>query len=302
MEPQAKTRIPKPDWLKIRPPTTEQYGELREKISKTGLHTVCEEAHCPNMSECWSNGTAAFLILGDVCTRSCGFCATKSAVNGKSVDEKEPEQLAKTIREMKLDYAVLTSVDRDDLKDDGANHFAACILETKKQNPKTRIEVLVPDFSGKKELISMVVNAGPDVFGHNLETVERLQKKVRDQRANYTQSLLVLKRAKELAKKKRLELLTKSSLMLGMGETKEEVLEAMDDLRNAKVDIMYLGQYLQPSQKQLSVQRFVTPKEFEEFKQAALEKGFLACQSGPFVRSSYRAAEFFLKNRPESAL
>ncbi len=288
---------PKPEWLTIRPPTTEQFRALREKIPKTGLHTVCEEAHCPNMAECWSNGTATFMVLGDTCTRGCRFCAIKTAAKGKPVDEKEPEKLAETIREMDLDYVVLTSVDRDDLLDQGANHFAKCIATVKKMNPQTTVEVLTPDFCGKTELIEIVLNARPNVFGHNLETVKRLQEQVRDQRANYAQSLSVLKYAKELAEKKRLELLTKSSLMLGMGETKEEVLQTMDDLREAEVDILYLGQYLQPSPKQLFVQRFVTPKEFGEFKKIALQKGFLHCQSGPFVRSSYRAGEFFLKNR-----
>lgn len=290
-----QSKIPKPDWLKIRPPTTEQYAKLRERIPKTGLHTVCEEAHCPNMAECWSAGTATFLILGDVCTRSCRFCATKSGTNGKPVDAQEPKTLAKTIKEMKLEYAVLTSVDRDDLPDQGANHFAQCISEIKKLNPQTIVEVLVPDFSGRKESIQTVVDAKPDVFGHNLETVKRLQKKVRDQRANYEQSLFVLRHAKECAEKNKQKIFTKSSLMLGLGETKEEVLQAMDDLRDVKGDILYLGQYLQPSPKQLLVQRFVTPQEFGEFKKIALQKGFLHCQSGPFVRSSYRAGEFFVQ-------
>ena len=281
----------KPSWLKIRPPTTEQYSWIKSQVGKQQLHTVCQEAHCPNMTECWSAGTASFLILGDTCTRNCRFCAVKTRRNGIPVDEKEPQKLAKTIQEMKLKYVVVTSVDRDDLKDHGARQFADCIQEIKKLNPKTKIEVLTPDFCGKKESIETVLNAKPDVFGHNLETVQRLQKKVRDRRANYEQSLEVLRIAKEIAS----SVYTKSALMLGMGENNEEILEAMEDLRKTKVDLLSLGQYLQPSPNHYPVHRFVTPTEFVEMKSEALKKGFLYCQSGPLVRSSFKAGDFFIK-------
>lgn len=283
--------IKKPSWLKIRPPTTEQYNRIKQQVNRLELCTVCQEAHCPNMAECWSAGTASFMILGDTCTRGCRFCAVKTSATGKKIDKKEPEKLAQTIRQMKLKYVVITSVDRDDLPDFGAGQFADCIKEIKKQNPKTKIEVLTPDFCGKKKCIKTVLDAMPDVFGHNLETVKRLQKKVRDRKANYEQSLAVLK----IAKKVNPEIYSKSALMLGMGETKKEVLEALKDLRTAGVELLSLGQYLQPSPRHYPVKEFVSPEEFAGLKKTALENGFLFCQSGPFVRSSYKAGEFFAK-------
>lgn len=287
--------IAKPAWLKIRPPTTEQFARIKATVSGLQLHTVCQEAHCPNMSECWSAGTASFMVLGDTCTRGCRFCAVKTAAKGKEVDAFEPLKLAQTVQEMQLKYVVITSVDRDELPDQGARHFAQCVSEIKKRNPQTIVEVLVPDFRGEKECIETVLNAKPEVFGHNLETVKRLQATARDRRANYGQSLLVLKTAKEISP----HTYTKSALMLGMGEEKEEVLKAMDDLLKNGVQLLSLGQYLQPSEKHYPLNRYVSPNEFDEFKQIALQKGFLFCQAGPFVRSSYKAGEFFIKKELE---
>lgn len=311
MQTQLSPRLPKPPWLKIRPPTTEQYTQLREMIPSRGLVTICQEGHCPNMAECWSAGTASFMVLGDTCTRGCRFCSVKTAKKNEkiSVDKFEPLKLAQTVSDMKLDYVVITSVDRDDLKDQGANHFARCIAAVKKMNPKTMVEVLTPDFCGDQKLIETVLNAKPHVFGHNIETVQRLQKTVRDRRANYEQSLSVLKMASEYGDKKSgnnsfldshsnqpsNKIFVKSALMLGLGEEKNEVLQTLDDLHSAGVQLLSLGQYLQPSPKHLSVSRFVSPQEFDSYKTAALEKNFLFCQSGPLVRSSYKAGEFFLK-------
>jgi lipoic acid synthetase len=289
--------VPKPEWLKIRPPTSEQFQWIKSRVSGLRLHTVCQEAHCPNMAECWSAGTASFMILGDTCTRGCRFCAVKTAAKGKEVDSFEPLKLAQTVHEMNLKYVVITSVDRDELQDQGAEHFAKCVSEIKKTNPETRVEVLVPDFRGSTDCIETVLNARPDVFGHNLETVKRLQSKARDRRANYEQSLSVLRLVSKWNKKNNEKIFTKSALMLGMGEEKTEVLEAMDDLREAGVEILSLGQYLQPSPNHYPLDRYVSPTEFGEFKQTALEKGFLFCQAGPFVRSSYKAGEFFVQSQ-----
>ncbi|MBU0635715.1 lipoyl synthase [Candidatus Micrarchaeota archaeon] len=284
--------LTKPSWLKIRPPTTEQYNWIKQQVKGQQLHTVCQEAHCPNMTECWSAGTASFMILGDTCTRGCRFCAIKTAKKGNPLEAQEPKKLAETIQKMKLKYVVITSVDRDDLSNYGAGQFANCILAIKKLNPKTKVEVLTPDFCGEKKCIETVLNAKPDVFGHNLETVKRLQEKVRDQRANYEQSLKVLRLAKEIVP----TVYTKSALMLGMGETKAEILKTMEDLRNAGVELLSLGQYLQPAPDHYPVHRFVNPNEFAELKSEALKKGFLYCQSGPFVRSSFKAGDFFRSN------
>lgn len=285
--------LPKPPWLKIRPPSSEQFAKLRTMIPKQGLHTICEEGHCPNMAECWSNNTASFMVLGDTCTRGCRFCSVKTAAQGQRVDVFEPLRLAQTVQQMQLSYVVITSVDRDDLQDQGAEHFAQCIRAVKKLNPETIVEVLVPDFRGEEKCIETVLSAKPEVFGHNIETVQRLQREARDVRAGYEQSMDVLRTAKKIAP----GTFSKSALMLGLGETKEEVVETMQDLRNAQVDLLSLGQYLQPSAKHLRVQEFVKPETFEELKHAALRKGFLFCQSGPFVRSSYKAGEFFIQQK-----
>jgi lipoic acid synthetase len=282
----------KPEWLTIRPPEGDAYPRLARILSRHRLHTVCQEAHCPNLSECWSGGTATFMVLGDTCTRACRFCAVKTAYPAPAPDPEEPRKLAEAVRDLGLDYIVVTSVDRDDLPDQGAGHFAACIRELRERAPDVLVEVLTPDFQGREDLVREVVRAGPHVFGHNLETVRRLQRRVRDPRANYEQSLEVLR----VAKRANPEVHTKSSLMLGLGETREEVLQAMRDLRAAGADFLTLGQYLRPTAWHLEVQEYVPPARFEEFERDALAAGFLYCAAGPFVRSSYRAGEFFLKS------
>src|SRR3989338_331345 len=288
----------KPDWLKIRPPT-ETFSELKELVAHFGLHTVCQEAHCPNMSECWSGGTATFMVLGDTCTRGCKFCAVKTGNPKGIVNSGEPFMLAQCVRELnclggsnRIDYIVITSVDRDDLPDQGAGHFASCVREVKAAVPGIMVEVLTPDFRGSNECIRTVVGAGPDVFDHNIETVKRLQRSVRDPRANYEQSLSVLAAVKELNPR----VFTKSSIMLGLGESEEEVVEAMRDLRAIDVDMLTLGQYLRPSSWHLPVSEYVAPETFNKLKVAGEALGFKYVAAGPFVRSSYRAGEFFVKS------
>ncbi len=285
----------KPAWLKIRPPT-ETFSEVKELVEHFGLHTVCQEAHCPNMSECWSTGTATFMVLGDTCTRGCKFCAVKTGNPKGAVNKSEPVMLGKCVREMnkfgRMDYIVVTSVDRDDLPDQGAGHFAECIREVKAAVPGIMVEVLTPDFRGSKDCVKAIVDANPDVFDHNIETVKRLQGKVRDPRAGYDQSLSVLKAVKELNPK----VFTKSSLMLGLGETEEEIIGAMKDLRAISVDILTLGQYLRPSTAHLPVAEYVAPEKFNKLKLVGQSLGFKYVAAGPFVRSSYRAGELFVKN------
>ncbi len=284
------SNIGKPEWLKIRPPS-DTYHDLRRRLRTLGLVTVCQESHCPNMSECWSSGTATFMVLGDTCTRACKFCAVKA--NGKPAppDPNEPTKLVTAVGEMKLDYLVLTAVDRDDLPDGGAAHFAACVRALKSAYPKLLIETLSGDFGGNEEAVRTVVEAGTDVFAHNLETVRRLQSSVRDRRANYEQTLAVLRAAKRFNP----TLKTKTSLMVGLGETRTELLEAMDDARASDVDIITFGQYLQPTTWHLAVARYMPPDEFKQLETDARAKGFIYCAAGPFVRSSYRAGELFLK-------
>ncbi|MFH1256231.1 MAG: lipoyl synthase [Candidatus Diapherotrites archaeon] len=281
----------KPDWLKKRFETNEKFFELSNELEEKKLHSVCVEARCPNKSECWNKGTATFLVLGNVCTRNCGFCATKSAKKGNQVDGEEPRRLAEAVKKFGLKYAVITSVDRDDLDDFGAGHFARCIEAVKSECPDVKVEVLVPDFQGRLESIETVVNAKPDVFGHNIETVGELTGKVRDGKASYETSLNVLRTAKEIDA----AIKTKSSLLLGLGETKAQLLQALDDLREAEVDFLAIGQYLQPSAKNLPVKEFVSPERFGELRKIALKKGFSAVASAPFVRSSYLAHELFVE-------
>lgn len=281
----------KPSWLRVRPLGGRTATVVRQAIREHNLHTVCEEAHCPNKAECWSSGTATFMILGDVCTRSCRFCNVHSG-SPSALDADEPRKVAQAAKEMNLKYVVLTSVDRDDLEDQGAGHFSACIAALKEAN--LRVEALVPDFQGNRKLIAKVVRAKPDVLGHNLETVKRLTPIVRDKRTGYEQSLEVLRHAKSIDG----ALHTKSSLLLGLGETEQEIKDVMRDLRSVGVDILVLGQYLQPSKKHLPVERYVTPAEFESLRKKALELGFTACVAGPLVRTSYRAAEVFSAIRP----
>ncbi|MBI4167880.1 MAG: lipoyl synthase [Candidatus Aenigmarchaeota archaeon] len=280
----------KPEWLKTKLQTMGEFAKVRETVKNLGLNTVCESAHCPNISECWSGGTATFMVMGNTCTRGCRFCEVS---HGRPVelDIFEPVKLAKAVKEFNLDYVVITSVDRDDLPDQGSLHFAACIKAVKKMNPNIRIEVLIPDFRGREDLIKNIVDAKPDVIAHNVETVRRLQKFVRDTRAGYDQSLSVLKVVKKLNP----EIRTKSSVMLGVGETEQEVCEAMDDLRAVGVDFFTIGQYLRPTKKQMAVEKYVHPGIFEKLKTAGEQKGFLYVASGPFVRSSYRAGELFIK-------
>ena len=282
---------PKPAWLAIRPPTG-QFSVVKDIIKKHRLHTVCEEAHCPNMAECWSQGTATFMVLGSVCTRGCKFCAVTTGNPKGKLDAEEPSKLGECVREMNLNYVVITSVDRDDLPDQGAAHFAECVLEIKKQSPKTIVEVLTPDFRGEEECIETIAKAEPDVFGHNVETVERLQLKARDGRASYEQSLKVLEHVKKLYP----GIYTKSGMMLGLGETESEVVETMQDLREIGVSIFTMGQYLRPSSWHLAVEEWVHPEKFGRLGKTGERLGFDYVAAGPFVRSSYRAGELFMES------
>jgi lipoic acid synthetase len=273
----------KPEWLKARVPGGENYSRLKTLIDKSRLHTVCEEARCPNMGECWNSGTATFMILGDVCTRSCGFCAVKTG-RPEFLDKDEPRRVGEAVEIMKLRHAVITSVNRDELFDGGAQLFADTIREIRSRVPACRIEVLIPDFVGSEQALNIVLDAQPDILNHNTETVPRLYKTVRPQ-AHYNRSLELLFRAKQKG------FLTKSGLMLGLGETIDEVIDTMSDLREVECDILTLGQYLQPTQSHLPVERYVRPEEFAMLKQRGLEMGFRYIESGPLVRSSYHAAE-----------
>jgi lipoyl synthase len=289
---QVPAYLPKPEWLKVKPPSGENYKRIKELSTGLGLHTVCEEAHCPNIGECWGGGTATFMLLGDVCTRGCRFCAVTSGNPKQVVDVFEPAKIAYALKQMNLNYVVLTSVDRDDLKDGGADHFAKTILETRKNCPQMLIEVLTPDFQGNPDDIKKVVDAHPDVFAHNIETVERLQSIARDRRANYQQSLNVLKSVKQMDD----SIYTKSSIMLGLGERNDEVIQAMKDLRAVDVDILAIGQYLRPSSWNLAVEEYIAPSKFMNLKEIGDSLGFKFVASGPLVRTSYRAGEFFIEN------
>ncbi len=289
---QATSHARKPEWLKVILPSGENYKRIKTLSRDLGLHTVCEEARCPNIGECWGGGTATFMLLGDVCTRGCRFCAVKSGNPREVVDEFEPLKVAIALKEMNLNYIVLTSVDRDDLPDGGAAHFAQTIIEIRMKCPSLLIEVLTPDFQGDMTAIRKVVAARPDVFSHNIETIERLQSKARDRRANYSQSLKVLEAVKEMDK----SIYTKSSIMLGLGEKDDEVIHSMHDLRAIGVDILAIGQYLRPSNWHLAVEEYVHPLKFEYFKSVGESLGFKFVAAGPLVRTSYRAGEFFLEN------
>lgn len=273
----------KPEWLKARVPGGENYSRLRNLIDERKLHTVCEEARCPNMGECWNSGTATFMILGDTCTRSCGFCNVKT---GKMhiVDEDEPRRVGEAVAIMKLRHAVITSVNRDELFDGGAHIFANTIHEIRKRLPYCKVEVLIPDFMGSEDALNIVLDAQPDVLNHNVETVPRLYRTVRPQ-AHYHRSLEVLERSKAKG------FVTKTGIMLGLGETSDEVIEVMGDLRAVNVDIFTIGQYLQPTKNHLPVERFVHPDEFAMLKRKGMEMGFRHVESGPLVRSSYHAAD-----------
>jgi lipoic acid synthetase len=282
----------KPPWLRVRLGGGEKFYTVRETVSKHGLATVCEESHCPNIGECWSNGTATIMLMGAVCTRACRFCAVDTGNPAGGLDVDEPANAAESVRLMNLRYVVLTSVDRDDLADGGATHYAACVRAIKAANPETTVEALTPDFRGSKASVETVVNSGLEVFAQNLETVERLTHQVRDPRAGYQQTLDVLAHAKH----SRPDVLTKSSMMLGLGEADVEIERSMDDLRSHGVDILTLGQYLRPTVNHLPVSRWVHPEEFEHYRQWGLARGFVEVASGPLVRSSYRADRILDQN------
>jgi lipoic acid synthetase len=271
----------RPEWLKVRPPGGSEFANLRKMMRSKKLHTVCEEARCPNMAECWGAGTATFMILGDTCTRSCGFCAVKTG-RPMTLDVEEPGRVAEAVADMDLKHIVITSVNRDELKDGGSEIFARTIIETREQSPQTSIEVLIPDFKGDLRALQNIIDARPEILNHNMETVPRLQRRVRPQ-AKYARSLLVLEESKKQGLK------TKTGLMLGLGETREEVIEVMHDLRKINCDILTLGQYLQPTKNHLPVDRYVHPDEFAEYKKIGMELGFGHVESGPLVRSSYHA-------------
>jgi lipoic acid synthetase len=282
----------KPKWLKVQMPGSPRYHSIKKRARQLRLSTVCEEARCPNIGECWGGGTATFMVMGDTCTRGCRFCAVKTRRLGVPLDPDEPRHVAEAILELELDYVVVTSVDRDDLDDGGAGHFAACIRQTRSIAPKTMVEVLVPDFGGNVGQILTVVQAQPDVIAHNVETVERLTRKVRDPRAGYRQSLDVLRAIKTIDAAR----YTKSSIMVGVGETEREVVETMEHLREVGCDFLTIGQYLQPTKKHLRVDAFIPPEQFEAYRAIGLELGFAYVASGPLVRSSYKAGEFFIRD------
>lgn len=288
--PQTQPRLPKPSWLKVKAPGGENYTRLKGLLRELKLHTVCEEAGCPNVAECWGGGTATVMLMGDLCTRGCKFCHVKSGNPRGVLDPLEPVNTAKAIAELGLTYVVLTSVDRDDLPDGGADHFARTVEEIKARDKNILVEVLIPDFQGDKRSLARVVKARPDVIAHNIETVARLTATVRDHRATYPQSLAVLRSLKELSVR-----YTKTSLMVGLGETESEVLETMRDLRREGVDILTIGQYLQPSGWNLPVQEYISPETFKRYELLGLAQGFLFVPSGPLVRSSYKAGEKFLE-------
>jgi lipoic acid synthetase len=288
----SSERLSKPKWLRIVNHTTPAYTEVKEQVKKHNLSTVCEEAKCPNIAECWSHGTATIMLMGAVCTRACQFCAVDTGNPHGWLDEKEPENTANTVALMNLDYVVLTSVNRDDLPDGGARHYARSIVAIKNRCPQTKIEALTPDFQGNEQDVAALLDSGLDVFAQNVETVERLTHPVRDNRAGYWQTLKVL----AFAKAYRPDVLTKTSLMLGLGETDDEIIQTMDDMRAQNIDILTLGQYLQPTKNHLPVQRYVTPETFERLRDIGLKKGFFEVASGPLVRSSYRADRIFKRD------
>jgi lipoic acid synthetase len=282
----------KPRWLRAKLPSGSGFSEVRQTVRENRLSTVCEESMCPNIGECWNNGTATIMVMGSVCTRACRFCAVDTGNPHGWLDVDEPQNTARAVRLMGLSYEVITSVDRDDLADGGAAHYAACVRAIKELNPNTAIEALTPDFNGVFANVEKVVDSGLEVFAQNVETVRRLTHPVRDPRASYEQTLRVLAHAKKF----RPAVLTKTSLMLGLGEEDCEILQTMDDLRKANVDILTLGQYLRPTPNHLAIERYITPDEFAALRQEGLDKGFVEVVAGPLVRSSYRAEQVLQKN------
>ena len=284
-------RQPKPNWLRVKAPTSPEYHETRKLMRDLKLHTVCEEAACPNIGECWAQKHATMMILGDICTRACAFCNVKTGKPGP-VDADEPAHVAEAVRNLGLRHVVLTSVDRDDLDDGGANHWVAVIKAVREANPNTTIETLTPDFRKKLGMVELVAQARPDVYNHNLETVPRLYRKIRAS-ARYFTSLRLLERVKDIEP----AMFTKSGIMVGLGEMKEEVLQVMDDMRAANVDFLTIGQYLQPTPRHAAVERFVTPDEFTEYERVARAKGFLMVSASPLTRTSYHADSDFAQLR-----
>ena len=289
---ESLTHGQKPSWLRAKMPSGKGYSNTRGIVHEHRLSTVCEESMCPNIGECWNAGTATIMVLGSVCTRACRFCAVDTGNPKGWLDNEEPANTGRAVRLMGLGYVVITSVDRDDLSDGGAAHYAACVREIKKQSPGTAVEALTPDFNGVEEHVGIVVDSGLEVFAQNVETVKRLTHPVRDPRAGYEQTLAVL----QYAKRHRPDVLTKTSLMLGLGERDSEIVQTMDELREANVDILTLGQYLRPTPNHLAIERYVTPDEFNVYRAEGLERGFLEVVAGPMVRSSYRAEQALQKN------
>jgi len=284
--------LKKPSWLRVRAEFNPNFHKVKNQVNEKRLNTVCEEAHCPNISECWSAGTATFMLMGSVCTRACKFCSVDTGNPKGWLDNDEPMNTARAVQTMGLKYVVLTSVNRDDLPDGGAQHFANTVKLIKELNPKTAVEALTPDFKGLKSSIDTLVNCGLEVFAQNIETVERLTHQVRDIRAGYQQTLDVLAESKKINP----NVLTKTSIIVGLGETDSEIEETMDDLIKHNVDILTIGQYLRPTLNHHPIERWVTPEEFEKYRQVGLKKGFLEVMSGPMVRSSYRAERALEKN------
>jgi len=279
----------KPAWLKVQLPSGPDFRRLKQRTAQLGLHTVCEEAHCPNIGECWKGprATMTLMVLGEACTRRCRFCAVKTVESAPAPDPEEPENVATAVAELGCGYVVVTSVDRDDLPDGGAAHYAACVRRIRARSPRTVIETLIPDYGGAT--LETLMDSAPDVLGHNVEVVPRLQRRIRDPRCSFERSLETLREARRL----RPESFTKSSLMLGLGETHDEIVDALEELRGAGVEFLTLGQYLRPSSRHAPVIEYVTPERFAEYERLGRELGFLYCASGPLVRSSYRAGEFF---------
>jgi lipoic acid synthetase len=296
-------RQAKPAWLKVRAPGGGRYESIKRRLEGLNLHTVCQEAQCPNIGECWDGGTATIMLMGGTCTRACRFCAVQTAASPPPLDPDEPRNAAEAVVAMGVDYIVMTSVNRDDLPDGGAAHFAEAITELKRLAPALMVEVLVPDFQGESQAIDVLAEAGPEVIAHNVETVRRLSRTVRDARASFDQSLQVLRDIKRAGRERGprgADILAKTSIMCGLGETQEEVIEAMTEVRDAGCDVITFGQYLQPSSRHIEVADYVAPEVYERYAEVARELGFVYVASGPLVRSSYKAAEFYLRAHLEA--
>ncbi|MCE5296859.1 MAG: lipoyl synthase [Euryarchaeota archaeon] len=289
METDLGTALPKPDWLKVKAVERPEFADVRDTLRTLNVRTVCDPSHCPNRCECWSSGTATFLMLGGVCTRGCRFCSVPKGAKGDEISSDEPERIAEAVAKLGLRHVVITSVTRDDLADHGSDQYASVVRAVHERSPRCAVELLVPDLGGSRERLGTILTAGPEVLGHNIETVERATHSIRDGRASYSTSLKLLAMSKEISP----GTLTKSSIMVGLGESRDELCQAMDDLREAEVDMLTVGQYLRPSKAQVEVSRYVTPEEFADIARTAKEKGFRHVSSGPFVRSSYRAAEAY---------